>query len=211
MDFTNILNKISFPTVEVYAIELDDSKKWELYQFVAKDMKDTTYLLDMWLTYRETLFKSSSHTQLDKIYAGLKMYKERSLKHGHATDYFIPVHREEKGKLYESLLCKFLPTELGDIYIPILDVATMVTKWNAAMQYKKTIYMLESMKIASVKYSQDSRIASPSSIKNFGKSYDALTNLSAPDDVKELVNNIFLSDDGQKIIEQYQKLATKHS
>lgn len=77
------------------------------------------------------------------------------------------------------------------------------------MQGRKTIYLMEAMSVLSV-YDSPNNIQSyyytNDLIENYGKSYAALLNLSAPEDVKELLQKrAFGQHAGQRILDEYQK------
>lgn len=217
MNFAKIIDRLKAPTLDINSYPLTENGEWTLHQLIANDSTGD-YLLSMWLTYQNEEkgidFKTDSLVQLNKIKAGLRMYTNGGMKLGYATDYFEPTERDINEKKYKSIRCVFLSeesekNEKNNVYLYDLDVYAMLENWNLAMQGRKTIYLMEAMSILSV-YDSPNNIQSyyytNDLIENYGKSYAALLSLSAPENVKELLQKrAFGQNAGRRILDEYQK------
>jgi len=217
MNFAKIIDRLKNPTLDISSFPLTENSEWTLHQFIANDSTGD-YLLYTWLTFlneeKGIDFKTDSLVQLNKIKAGLRMYANGGMKLGYATDYFEPTEREINEKKYKSIRCVFLSDEpekhvKNNVYLYDLDVHAMLESWNFAMQGRKTLYLMEAMSILSV-YDSPNKIQSyyytDALIESYGKSYEALMSLSAPEHVKELLQKrAFRQNTGQSILNEYQK------
>lgn len=217
MNFAKIIDRLKAPTLDITSYPLTENGEWALHQLIANDANGD-YLLFMWLTVQNDEksidFKTDSLVQLNKIKAGLRMYANGGMKLGYATDYFEPTEREINSKMYKSIRCLFLSEEpeknaKNNVYLYDLDVQAMLESWNFAMQGRKTLYLMEAMSILSI-YDSPNKIQSyyytNDLIDSFGKSYEALLSLSAPEHVKELLHKrAFGQNAGQRILDEYQK------
>lgn len=217
MNFTKIIDRLKNPTLDISSFPLTENSEWTLHQMTANDGTNE-YLLYTWLTVQNEEksidYKTDSLTQMNKIKAGLRMYANGGMKLGYATDYFEPTEREINEKKYKSIRCVFLSEEpeknvKNNVYLYDLDVHAMLENWNLAMQGRKTIYLMEAMSILSV-YDSPNKIQSyhytDALIESYGKSYEALMSLSAPEHVKELLQKrAFKQNAGRSILNEYQK------
>ncbi|MDD3597407.1 hypothetical protein [Sulfuricurvum sp.] len=217
MNFTKIIDRLKNPTLDISSFPLTENSEWTLHQMTANDGTNE-YLLYTWLTVQNEEksidYKTDSLTQMNKIKAGLRMYTNGGMKLGYATDYFEPTEREINEKKYKSIRCVFLSEEpeknvKNNVYLYDLDVHAMLENWNLAMQGRKTIYLMEAMSILSV-YDSPNKIQSyhytDALIESYGKSYEALMSLSAPEHVKELLQKrAFKQNAGRSILNEYQK------
>lgn len=213
MNFAKIIDRLKNPTLDISSFPLTENREWTLHQLIANDGTGD-YLLYTWLTVQNEEksidYKTDSLTQLNKIKAGLRMYTNGGMKLGYATDYFEPTEREINEKKYKSIRCVFLSEDAkNNIYLYDLDVYAMLESWNLAMQGRKTLYLMEAMGVLSV-YDSPNKIQSGyftnELIESYGKSYEALLSLSAPEHVKELLQKrAFEQNAGQRILKEYQK------
>lgn len=217
MNFEKIIDRLKNPTLDINSFPLTENGEWALHQLIANDANGD-YLLSMWLTYQNDEksidFKTDSLVQLNKIKAGLRMYTNGRMTLGYATDYFEPTEREINEKKYKSIRCVFLSEEAeknskNNVYLYDLDVHAMLESWNFAMQGRKTLYLMEAMSVLSV-YDSPNKIQSyyytDGLVESYGKSYEALMSLSAPEHVKELLQKrAFRQNAGRSILNEYQK------
>ncbi|MDD3603451.1 MAG: hypothetical protein PHZ17_09105 [Sulfurovum sp.] len=217
MNFAKIIDRLKNPTLDINSFPLTENGEWALHQLIANDSTGD-YLLSMWLTFfneeKGIDFKTDSLVQLNKIKAGLRMYTNGGMKLGYATDYFEPTERDINEKKYKSIRCVFLSKEpekdaKNNVYLYDLDVHAMLESWNFAMQGRKTLYLMEAMSVLSV-YDSPNKIKSgyftDSLIESYGKSYEVLMSLSAPEHVKELLQKrAFGQNAGRRILNEYQK------
>lgn len=217
MNFEKIIDRLKNPTLDINSFPLTENGEWALHQLIANDANGD-YLLSMWLTYQNDEksidFKTDSLVQLNKIKAGLRMYTNGRMTLGYATDYFEATERDINEKMHKSIRCLFLSKQpnkktKNDVYLYELDVHAMLESWNLAMQGRRTLYLMEAMSVLSV-YDSPNKIQSyyytDALVESYGKSYEALMNISAPEHVKELLQKrAFGQNTGRRILDEYQK------